>query len=56
MKKETIFIIAGYVLFLLLFFFIGIPKTSLLNGIVGFLLVSAVYALIVKVVKKISGK
>ena len=52
--KETIYIAIGYVLFLLLFFFIGIPGgKSFWTYAGGFLVVTAFYAFGVWFVKKI---
>lgn len=50
--KKQIVIGVGYVVFMLLFFFLGIPKISILDGFIGAVIVSAVYALIVYVILK----
>jgi len=47
LTKRQALIAAGYVVFLLLFFFIGIPKAPLKTYALGFLVVSAFYAVVV---------
>lgn len=46
LTKKKLWIGGGYVVFMLLFFFIGIPKNKILDGFLGAVVMTAAYALI----------
>jgi hypothetical protein len=53
LTKKQLWIGGGYIVFMLLFFFIGIPKVKLLDGFLGAVLVTAFYAVIALIVNGI---
>lgn len=54
MKKSTLVIAAGYAVFMLVFFFLGVTKARFLD-FVGIMLLTGFYALIVFFIKRIVG-
>ena len=50
-KTEKIIVGIAYVIFMLLFFFIGIPKAGFLTYVIGFLVLTGIFAAVVWVVK-----
>jgi len=53
LSKKAKWIGGGYVLFMFLFFFIGIPAIPFLNGFIGAVLVTGFYALIAGAINSI---
>lgn len=51
-KNEKLIAAIGYVVFMVLFFFLGIPKVSFVTFIVGFVVLTGLYALLVYFFKK----
>jgi len=51
-SKEKKIVGIGYAVFLLLFYFIGIPRAKFGTYVLGFIVVSAFYAALVYFVKK----
>ena len=56
MKKSTILLLAGYVLFLIAFFFLGMPKPQFPATLIAFAVVTGIYGIIVLFVKKFIAK
>jgi hypothetical protein len=54
MKKSTLYIVAGYALFMLVFFFLGVTTARFLD-FVGIVLLTGFYALIVFFIQRIRG-
>jgi len=52
-SKKQLWIGGGYLAFMLVFFIIGIPKIKILDGFIGAVILTGVYALIALIVNGI---
>ena len=56
LSKQQLIIGAGYVVFMLMFFFIGMPKITFLDGFIAAIIMTGFYYGIVKAVQSIGKK